>query len=225
MRTQLRHVVSKQESWVVWASIVLLLSSAHLSSRYALGWPAATVAAGSMFAFMTLYALIAHDSFFKHLLMFGLAAGWVELLADHWLVNGTKTLVYAVDEPMIWSSPAYMPFAWAVVITQIGYLGWLISSREKLWETIILSFFIGTAMIPLYEHWAHKANWWKYIDCRMLADTPYYIVIGEGIICSMLPLFYEKLAQTNRVFYFVMGGVLFGFWIWLAYYLSYVYLK
>lgn len=225
MRKLLRHAVSKQETWVIWVSIVLLMISASLSSTYALGWPAATAIAGIAYASMMAYAFIAHDSFFKHLLGFGLAAGWVELFADHWLVHGTKTLVYSVNEPMILSSPAYMPFAWAVIITQIGYLGWLISSKEKLWESIILSFLIGAAMIPLYEHWAHRANWWKYRDCQMLSDTPYYIVIGEGLICSILPVFYEQFARFNKFRHFIMGGILFGFWIWVSYYFAYSYFK
>ncbi len=51
-----------------------------------------------------------------------IVAGWVELLADWWLVSKTGTLVYYPGGPFILRSPLYMPFAWGIVLIQTAYV-------------------------------------------------------------------------------------------------------
>jgi len=49
------------------------------------------------------------------LLLFGLAVGLMELLADAWLVDHTRTRDYSIGGgPMIWRSPMWMRLAWEV---------------------------------------------------------------------------------------------------------------
>ena len=220
--THLSKTIRRQETRFVFGSIVVLLLLAYLSSRFSLGWRAAAVTAGGMYAAMTAFALITRDGFFKLLLLFGLAAGTVELAADWWLVEGSRTLDYPQDEYIVGRSPLYMPFAWAVVLTQVGYLGWLISRREKLVETVLITFLIGATMIPIYEHLANHAMWWRYKSCKMILDTPYFIILGEGMICAMLPVIYKLLGKRRHATHWLLGGAALGLWIWASYGLAYV---
>jgi hypothetical protein len=156
--------------------------------------------------------------------VFGLVAGVTELVADCWLVSNTGTLIYTTDEPMIACSPFYMPFAWAVLLIQIGYLGWLISLEEKMWVSIIATTIIGFAVIPLFEHWAKGAGWWYYVNCRMIGNTPWYIILAEGMICSFMPLFFRHIHQRHYVFQLPLG-IIQGLWIWLSYFIAYNLIK
>src|SRR5512140_2131476 len=61
---------------------------------------------------------------FRELLSMGLVAGFVELLADYFLVHWTRSgqLVYTTHgDVVLLASPIYMPFAWACVIVEFGY--------------------------------------------------------------------------------------------------------
>ena len=63
---------------------------------------------------------------------------------------------------MLWDSPLYMPFSWAVVLTQIGYLGWLLLGRLRAWQVGLLLVPVSGVLVPLYENWAIRAGWWHY---------------------------------------------------------------
>jgi hypothetical protein len=193
---------------------------AWVSSIFHLGWLSAFLLATGMFTVLAVYAYLAADAFLAHLLLFGIIAGIVELAADCWLVLHTGTLVYPAQEPMIACSPLYMPFAWAVVLVQVGYLGWLISSKESLAETVIITFFIGVLFIPVFEHFASGAGWWYYRDVGMLGKTPYYIIIGEGMICATLPVLF-RIQAHRRAAVAAVFGVAQGLWIWAAYVISF----
>lgn len=205
-----------REAAFVFATIVVTLLVAWLSSVYALGWRSAFALAAGMYAVLWTYSLVTRDPFLPRLLIFGLAAGIVELAADCWLVRSTQSLVYPNAEPMVACSPLYMPLAWAVVLTQVGYLGWLISRRERMWEAVLLTFVIGVVFIPLFEHFANGAGWWYYRGVPMLGNTPLYIILGEGLICMSLPAFFAF--EAHRSLGKAVGlGVIQGAWIWIAY--------
>ena len=52
------------------------------------------------------FALVRRDALLGRFLLFGLAVGLIELGADAWLVDYTRTLDYSVGGgPMIWRSP------------------------------------------------------------------------------------------------------------------------
>jgi hypothetical protein len=201
-------------------TLVMTVLIAAVSDWLELTWRSGFALAFGMYGLIAWFAFRQNDYFLKKLLAFGLAAGITELLADCWLVMETGTLVYANDEPMLACSPLYMPFAWAVILIQIGYLGWLLTLEEKMWVSIVATTFIGFAVIPLFEHWAKGAGWWYYQKCAMIGNTPWYIILAEGMICSFLPLLFHHIHR--RSFYLQIPlGILQGLWIWVAYFISY----
>ncbi|MBC7804518.1 MAG: hypothetical protein H7145_00005 [Akkermansiaceae bacterium] len=144
---------------------------------------------GTTFA---LHILWYRDGSIARLLLFGACLGIVELVADALCVRFTGTLDYSVaNSRMIWESPWWMPLAWMLVGSQIGYLGARFIERVGLWRGAILSAIIGAINIPFYEEMARYAHWWEYQFCRMLpgTHTPVYIVVAELIIgLSLGPL-------------------------------------
>jgi hypothetical protein len=124
--------LKKKETRFVIVTLIITVAVAAISARFHLTWRSGFCLAAGMYMLLGWFAFSQKDFFLKRLLVFGVAAGVVELLADCWLVKNTGTLVYPTDEPMVACSPLYMPLAWAVILIQIGYLGWLISNKEKM---------------------------------------------------------------------------------------------
>jgi hypothetical protein len=143
------------------------------------------------------FALARRDAFLARLLLFGLAVGFTELAADAWLVDYTRTLDYSIGGgPMLWRSPLWMPFAWQIVAVQFGYLG------LRLWERfggagLALIGILGAINIPFYEEMAKRIHWWEYRGCRMLSNTPYYIILGELGIAMALALLARRVRDGN----------------------------
>lgn len=124
------------------------------------------------------------DAVLARLLLFGLTVGLVELAADAWLVDVTRTLDYSISgSAMVWRSPWWMVMAWEVVALQFAYLGLRLSDR---WGArgIVLSGLIGAVNIPFYEEMALRLAWWRYAGCAMLSHTPYYIILGELVLIA-----------------------------------------
>lgn len=210
----------KKESVFIIISMIVTLGVTLLSAYYKWGFESAFILATGMFAILTSFALITSDTFLKKLLLFGIVAGTTELIADKWLVENIQSLVYPSGEPKIWCSPNYMPFAWAVVLIQVGYLGWLISRKEKMIEAMILCLIIGVCFIPVFEQCAFYANWWYYNPCKMLLNTPWYIIISEGLICFFLPaIFFYETTHGKKLA--IILGIGEGLWIFVSYYLIY----
>ncbi len=218
--SRLLRNLKKKESVFIIITLIITVATAAISARFHLTWRSGFMLSFGMYGILLWFALVNRDRFLKRLLVFGITAGFIELLADCWLVKSTKTLIYASGEPMIACSPLYMPFAWAVILIQVGYLGWQISNAEKIWVSIIASTLIGFAVIPLFEHWAKNAGWWHYINCKMIYNTPWYIILGEGLICSVLPVFFRKMHRKNYAFQ-LMPGIITGLWIWVAYIIAF----
>jgi len=217
---QFQKKVNRKEVKFVITTLVITMLVGALSSYFKLGPRSAFFLAFGIYGMLAWYAFKQNDRFLKRLLVFGLVAGIGELLADCWLVQNTRTLFYPTDEPMIACSPLYMPLAWAVVLIQVGYLGWLLSQKEKLWVSILATTIIGFVFIPLFEHWAKGAGWWYYNNCKMIGNTPWYIILAEGMICSVLPLFFRHIHQRNYVWQIPLGLIQ-GLWIWLSYYIAF----
>ena len=212
--------LKKKETRFVIATLITTVAVAAISAYFHLTWRSGFCLAVGMYIALGWFAFRQNDLFLKRLLLFGIAAGTVELLADCWLVKSTSTLVYPTDEPMVACSPLYMPFAWAVILIQIGYLGWLISNKEKMWISMLCTTIIGFAVIPLFEHWAKNAGWWYYQNCKMIGNTPWYIILAEGLICSLLPLFYKHIYKRNYGWQLILG-IIEGFWIWGSYFIAF----
>lgn len=153
-------------------------------------------------------------------MLFGLAVGFSELAADAWLVDYTKTLDYSIGGgPMLWHSPLWMPFAWEIVAVQFGYVGlWLWNRFGK--YGLIGTGLLGAINIPYYEEMARQINWWQYSNCRMLSNTPYYIIIGEFGIAILLAILAKRVIQGTLATA-VMAGLAGGLGIFLCYALAY----
>lgn len=170
------------------------------------------------------FAVKNRDRLLGHLLLFGVVLGFVELFADAYLVDGTKTLDYSIGGgPMIWRSPIWMPFAWEVVGVQFGYIGMRMLETWGLtgW---ILAGVLGGLNIPFYEEMALKTHWWRYAQCKMFLHTPYYIILGEFLIV----LSFAVLARTTRKLDLrrtVFSGVAAGISIYICYGISYMLLR
>lgn len=153
---------------------------------------------GTTFA---LHILRYRDAAMARLLAFGACLGIVELIADALCVHFTGTLDYSVaNSGMIWESPWWMPIAWMMVASQIGYLGARLVERVGVWRGAILSAIIGAINIPFYEEMARHAHWWEYQFCRMLpgTHTPVYIIVAELIIgLSLGPLAHIALRNPS----------------------------
>jgi Domain of unknown function (DUF6989) len=220
MILQLDKTVKKAEFWFMLITLIIVLAVGYISSVFRLGWKSAAILSYGMYCIILLFAFITSDYFLKKLLLFSIMAGFTELLADCWLVRSTQTLVYASHEPMIACSPLYMPFSWAVILMQIGYLGWLIAKEEKLIVTILITAILGAGIIPLFENWAKNAQWWWYQHTIMIGNTPYYIIGGEALLCAMLPVFFTIIFRKH-LFISIIFGISEGLCIWLSYFIFY----
>lgn len=117
------------------------------------------------------------------------AFGLAELPADFLCVRCTGTLDYAVARSaMVWESPWWMPFSWALVAVQVGTFGDAAIRRFGLIRGALLTGLPGALLIPFYEEMAWGANWWRYRNCLLIGHTPVYIVFAEGIIGAGLAL-------------------------------------
>jgi hypothetical protein len=153
------------------------------------------------------FAITRRDALLGRFIMFGLAVGFAELLADAWLVDYTRTLDYSVGGgPMLWRSPLWMPLAWEVVAVQFGYIGLRLS--EKFGGAGLIGVAVlGAINIPFYEEMAKRIHWWQYSNCRMISGTPYYIIVGEFGIALALAVLARTLRRGSWGVAMFMGGI------------------
>jgi hypothetical protein len=145
-------------------------------------------------------------------LTIGFVAGWLETATDAWLVAQTGTLLYPPGEPMVWESPLYMPLAWTIVLTQIGVVGGWLLQRMSLVRATLLCALLGGSSIPLYEHLAHNAGYWTYVNTPMLWNAPLYVIVAEFLLA--LPLVWMHRQAVARPWPFSLWlGVLAGVWM------------
>lgn len=181
----------------------------------------ALTVAGPRFAFastaFTLVVMIAwaaykRDPMLARWLVIGFIAGWLEIATDAWLVANTDTLVYPKNEPMVWDSPLYMPFAWTIVLAQIGIVGGWLAQRMPVARATLLCALLGGSSIPLYEHLAHDAHYWSYVNTPMIFNAPLYIIVSEFLLS--LPLVWIHRQAMARGWPWSIGlGALAGLWM------------
>lgn len=160
------------------------------------------------------------DRLLVRLMGYGLVVGLVELVADAWLVDFTRTLDYSVGGgPMLWRSPLWMPLAWQVVTVQFAVIG-LRLIRWRVTAGLLLTGLLGAINIPYYEEMARLIHWWRYTDCRMISGTPYYIILGELGIAIGLAWGARSVVRGGSVAMFA-AGVVGGLWIFVCYVAAY----
>lgn len=177
------------------------------------GWLLATITAFIVFGLYLLYIWRYRDEFLTKLVLFGLAAGMVELLADCW---STKVgwLVYYPGGPFVMCSPLYMPLGWAIMMVQIGYLGWLFVQKWGLPIAMLATGLVGAINIPINEYLAKSALLWYYQNVPMLFGVvPYAVIFAECLICLVLPPI-VLLVKKHSWRWSILLGVAEGFWMW-----------
>lgn len=184
------------------------------------GWESAAYWSYGFAALYGLFALIFKDKILGRFLLFAFVAGLTELLPDYWLVHHTHTLFYPQDEPMLWASPAYMPFSWTVVLIQIGFIGYLISFKLNVIKTSLIVGLLGCIIIPLYEYLAIHAGWWHYEGAQMWGVVPIYIFVAEGLLMLSIPDLFDRCAQIP-VKMVPVFGIIQGLVMWLACIIAY----
>jgi hypothetical protein len=140
-----------------------------------------------------------YDTTIRHLLAIGTIGGLIELLGDYFLVHTARTLVYPSGYPFLLSSPAYMPFAWAILIAFMGYVG--LRLKDEVGTTAA---YIGPAIFALvaesgYESLASQGGGWVYTHAPLgwIGHAPLFIVIAEAVMFA-------------TVYYWVRRSVLIG---------------
>ena len=118
----------------------------------------------------------------------GTVAGILELGVDHFLVAVTGTLVYPDSLPMLFSSPLYMPLAWAIVTTHLGYLAIRLNDVYGRKIAAAGPSITAMALIGFYEYGAFHAGIWEYVSAPlfMVDHVPLYIIVAEGIMFATL---------------------------------------
>ena len=212
---------NKKLTWFIVITQAVLMTWSIGSSILESGPLSAAIISYGLFGIYILYAVITRDSTLSRLILFGLAAGMIELFTDHYLVDTINSLVYPGKEAMIWSSPAYMPFAWANVLIQLGYYGLLLSKWKGWPMAAIILGLAGAMYIPLYEHLAKDAGWWWYHpNAPMIFNAPVYVIICEGLISLSLPLLLTRSSNKGAISATVLG-IICGLWIYLSALIAY----
>lgn len=176
---------------------------------------------GLLEVFLALYllALLLFKSIrplLARLLLASFIAGICELFTD---VSGqyiVHSLVYPVGEPMLWTSPLYMPLSWMVILTHLGYVAWRLTAVLGRWKAALISGIWGAIQIPLYEEMAYYAGWWRYRPTHlMIGHTPIYVLLFEGLVVALLAFLYDRLERRSWSQVAVIG-LLLGIWMPIA---------
>jgi hypothetical protein len=153
------------------------------------GWIGAAIITILLNLMIICFIIKQKDFMLARFYVFGLLVGFGELPSDYLAVAVQHTLVYAANEPFIWKSPAYMPFSWAVVMVQLGYLAWWMFHKWGLLKATLLTSILGSINLPTYEFIAKQAGFWYYQNSWMIFfdSTPVYVIAGEFLLVISIP--------------------------------------
>jgi len=218
MNINIDNYLNQKTTYFIIATQLIQFGGTWVSSIYSLGWQSASIISYSLSAIYILYAIFSKNQVIRHLVLFSLLAGFLELAADQYSVEVTQTLVYPV-EPNIWASPLYMPFAWVIVFTQMGYYSLLLIRWKGMYVAMIILFIAGGLYIPIYEHMAAGANWWYYQNTPMVFNAPYYVILSEALLSISIPPLI-KLSVVRGYVWTVLAAIIQGIVIYISEFLS-----
>jgi len=206
----------------VLVTIGILLLVAVVNAAFSLGpWPIVIAIAVLDLAFIV-YALKTKDHIIWLWLLFGHITGFIEVVSDcdAFLVEKVQVLVYPSTFPKIGVSPAYLPFAWGLVFTQLGLIGDWLRVRRSLLAASFITAGLGGVMISVYENLARYAGWWYYQNTPMLIWAPYFVTLFEFLSTSLFVLAGWRIAKASsiRVEYgwVIVTGIAMGVWMCVA---------
>lgn len=204
-------------------TMILSLGGSVVSALIQGGWQSAMALNLIVDAVIVGYIIRNRDGLLLRLLILAVVAGLIEVIVSdpYFVKNGT--LVYEPAGPFIIDSPLYMPFGWAYVLLQIGYIAWWVLQQRGPVVAMVVATLMGGTNIPIYEALARHADWWVYKDVPMLLGAPYYVILGEAFIGMALPFVVRPL-EGRPVITSVWMGLLLGAWTfvsgWLAFQLA-----
>ena len=207
-----------RRTYAALASAVFTVGFAFVCARTAGsdGRSAARLVAVNFLCFVG-FTVRANDRALGRLLLAALVCGWAELLADALCVRCTGTLDYSVARSaMVLESPWWMPFLWAAVAVQIGVAGDAAIRRFGRVHGALLTGALGAVLIPVYEHLAWGAHWWRYRDCLLCGHVPVYIVVAEAVIGVGLALLGHLVLRDGSWQRAALLGVAAGGWMILG---------
>lgn len=145
--------------------------------------------------------LARYDSTIQHLLVIGTIGGVLELVGDYFLVTVAGTLVYPSGYPSLLRSPAYMPFAWAILIAFMGYVGLRLAE-----EVGTIAAYIGPAVFAFvtesgYESLASRGGGWVYQTAPLawIGHAPLFIVVAEAVMFASVYYWVKQDSVTGGV--------------------------
>ncbi len=193
----------------VLGTMVLALALDLTAWYFRAGWTAAALITATLNLLILFYIAKQKDALLAKLFVFGIFVGFGELPTDHLAVAIQKTLVYPSNEPFIWSSPAYMPFSWSIVMTQFGYLAWWMTQRWGLGIATILTGILGAVNLPTYEFLAKQAGFWYYQNATMVFfnSTPVYVIVGEFLLTLSIPYIVRQVERSRVLGIVAWAGV------------------
>ncbi|HEX6817520.1 MAG TPA: hypothetical protein VF120_04035 [Ktedonobacterales bacterium] len=195
--------------------VLLAVCEAILGALHA-GWPSAiALDAAELVALLAFCLVPAWRPIIGRLLILGLTAGILELFTDAAGERVVHSLIYPSGEPMLWTSPIYMPVAWTCVLTELGYFAWRIPQAfpSLPWRTLVaLGALFGAITVPFYEEMAYHAGWWRYAVAPRIGHTPLYVLLFEGLVGALLPLAVRDLTRRGFKHALLLGGAV-GVWM------------
>ena len=184
------------------------------------GWKSASFITALVVLALIAYILVQRDELGQKFMVACLVAGFVELLADWYLIAIDKSLVYMPGGPFVWESPLYMPLAWTGNLFIFGVIGRWFDGKWNLATAAVITGILGGIIIPYWEFVAKYAGFWYYRDTMMIGPVPYYIIFGEFFIAASLPLVFRLVKRFNNWFASIGMGIICGLWLFAAYWLG-----
>lgn len=183
------------------------------------GWVSATGVTALVMSVLIGHIIVRRDALGAKFMVACLVMGFMELLADWYLIAIHQSLTYMPGGPFVWASPLYMPFAWAANLYVFGIIGRWFDGRRGLVTATVITAILGGILPPYWEFVAKYAGFWYYHDTPMLGPVPYYIIFGEFLIFGSLPITYRVM---NRATWLASIGtaVIFGLWLFVEYWLG-----
>jgi len=206
---------NKRRFAMIWGTTGAAQGWSVFSAIFHLGPPASAFMTFVLVISMTLYAFMQKDGLVVRLLLFGIVAGWGELLADAWGVVGNETLHYP-DGLKIWCSPWYMPFSWVPVMVQVGWLAVWIERKRGLFVASVVTMLLGSSNIPVYELLAKYQGAWYYDNCHLVfGATPVYVILSEALLCAAMPTILHNTTKCPLWVIPLLGAAQ-AAWIYIA---------
>lgn len=207
-------VQNAQLRFVVGTMIVSFIVTG-ISAWLRLGPTSAFMLTSAIALALLIYSFRMRNLLLKRLLVFGLVVGLGELVSDYFCVVVNQTLVYPIDEPFLWVSPAYMPIAWMVLMVQFGTMADALTRRTHslLMVTVLMSA-LGGIHIPIFETLANYAGVWSYHNTPLVfSTTPKYIILAEILLSASLPWMVSRVKRSHKWWQLSLLGLLQAAWI------------